>query len=133
MSLLSTGAERWVIIAKLRTSAGSTFCKFCAENGFPSVLIYWKRVEREDGSTSWAPCEDVERNIRHTHRHLDAKPVTEKKFHVEDVAEKEVSAGNHQEALSENEIMHVLLEVHDLSQKQNHLLKSLLENLGHLP
>ena len=120
----------WVENGENNTN-NSSLCKICAQNGFPNVRIYWKRFEREDGSTGWVPCENEECTIRHTHRHLYAKPLAEEKLPVEDEPQ-EVSAREHQEPLSETEIMQILLEVHELSQKQNSLLKGLLDNLGHL-
>jgi hypothetical protein len=114
-------------------SISSSFCKICAGNGFPNERLYWKRVEREDGSIGWLPpFQDPECTIRHTHKQPEAMSITEEKVPVAVGPNREVLEGDRLEALPKGEIAQMLLEVHDLSQKQNGLLKNLLERLGYL-
>lgn len=113
-------------------NANSTFCKICAENGYPNVEIYWKHVPKEDGTTGWAPCKDKERNVRHTHMHLEPKPSMETRESIENWTNKETPPADQQEPLSESEIIQTLLNIHQLSQQHNRILKGLLETLGYL-
>ena len=110
----------------------SSFCKICSENGFPNVLIYWKRVKMEDGSTQWKPCEDLECSVKHTHRKIESRPSTEANISEGDAnTVRNTPQIDQHESLSESEIGQALLDVYHLSQQQNQLLKGLLDTLGY--
>ena len=90
-------------------------------------------MEKEDGSMGWAPpFQDLDCTVRHTHKQPEAMSIIEEKVPAAVVPNREVPEGDRVESLPKGEIIQMLLEVHDLSQKQNQLLKNLLERLGYL-
>ena len=118
------------------TGSNISYCKICAQSGFPNVRICWKSVgEKEDRSPKWVPHEDEELNIRHTHRHLNANQVPavarESLSHLPNtVTIDDASLFDYQnEYISNIDVMAALSSISELDQKRDRLLRELVNSI----
>ncbi len=111
----------------------SSLCKICAQNGFPNIRIFWNSIgEKEDGTPKWAPHEDINCNLRHTHRQVETEthqaPVTGAQLH--DTTEEESAPRSlPYEYLANIDVIAALTTVLELDQKRDRLMRELLAKI----
>jgi hypothetical protein len=118
----------------------SSICKYCAENGFPNVCIYWdKKGEKEDGTPKWVPFKDQTCTVRHIHEHLEQRTAEEQSTYNA-MVKSTMAASSRADLIgeqagypSDSEIKDALTTAFELSQKQSTLLKNLLDSLEYVP